>query len=64
MYVIKVRPNKNSSNATATLERVYGTHREAVSTSPVRIENGELRQSDIDSFKERVEKFYNLTIEA
>lgn len=65
MYVIKVRKNKNSSNAIASLERVYGTHREVVSQSPVRIESfGLVRQSDVDAFRLTVEKFYKIEVEA
>ena len=63
MYVIKVRTNKNSTNATAHLERVYGTHRATVSQSPVRIENGQIRQSDVDAFRLTVENFYQLQVE-
>ena len=63
MYIIKVRTNKNSSNATAHLERVFGPHRQPVSQAPVRIENGIIRQSDIDAFRLTVEKFYQIQVE-
>ena len=64
MYVIKVRKNKNSSNAIASLERVYGTYREVVSQSPVRVEDfGLVRQSDVDAFRLTVEKFYKIEVE-
>jgi hypothetical protein len=64
MYIIKVRTNKNSSNATATLERVYGNHRERVATSPVRVEYGTVREDDVSLFRRNVENWYQIRVEA